>query len=370
MPRSSLLPDNQMLFSPALASTIGLEEAIFLQQLDSLTQGQAAKVQQGFDWFTLSRSALLDHFSFWNSADLHRISRNLVEKAVILVSSPPIHSCESFTFAFNESHRDNAHPHTTSRHTPRPDAPASRAVNIRGNWSPTEDILQLLQLNHQIPRQFALEQVDDFILYWKERGQASHAWENKFRSHVLAQWRRTQNQTRVTESQFEVSEPKALDRDWSPSEDALEILARNGVDDDFIQEAIPEFILYWRERGSAPKELNSRFIQHIRIQWARYTSAIKHSTEPTRIPPDWTPSRDVYDILRLSHIDRAFADELLPEFIVFWKDSNQLQTSWNSKFLQHVKYHWAKRHQLNTNLPGGKTRDRSLSDDLNDTSWA
>src|SRR6056300_450011 len=114
MPRSSLLPDNQMLFSPALASTIGLEEAIFLQQLDSLTQGQAAKVQQGFDWFTLSRSALLDHFSFWNSADLHRISRNLVEKAVILVSSPPIHSCESFTFAFNESHRDNAHPHTTS----------------------------------------------------------------------------------------------------------------------------------------------------------------------------------------------------------------------------------------------------------------
>ncbi|WP_438984222.1 DnaT-like ssDNA-binding domain-containing protein, partial [Aequoribacter sp.] len=126
---------------------------------------------------------------------------------------------------------------------------------------------------------------------------------------------------------------------------------------------------YWKERGSHPKELNSRFIQHIRLQWARYTSAIKHSTEPTRIPADWTPSSDVYDILKLSHIDANFANDLLPEFIVFWRDSNQLQTSWNSKFLQHVKYHWAKQHQLASEATSS-TRGRSLSEDLSDTSWA
>ncbi len=157
-------------------------------------------------------------------------------------------------------------------------------------------------------------------------------------------------------------------------------MARSRIDRDFIDQAVPEFILYWRERGAAPKELNSKFIQHIRIQWAKYSSSLEHSTEPTRIPGNWQPSEDVYDVLRMSHIDMDFARDLLPEFIVYWRDSNQAHLSWNSKFIQHVKYHWAKRHQLTQAdhshggqqgpHPAGRTRDRSLQDDLNDTSWA
>ena len=55
---------------------------------------------------------------------------------------------------------------------------------------------------------------------------------------------------------------------------------------------------------------------------------------------------------------------------------NQLHKSWNTKFLQHVKYNWAKRNALETHggqqgtRATGRTRDRSLSDDLNDRSWA
>ena len=172
----------------------------------------------------------------------------------------------------------------------------------------------------------------------------------------------------------------ALDNNWRPSADAMEIMARSGIDQSFIEQAIPEFILYWRERGAAPRELNSKFIQHIRIQWTRYCSSLEHSTEPRRIKDNWQPSQDVFDILKMSHIDEAFARSLLPEFIVYWKESNQTQTSWNSKFLQHVKYHWAKSHQIaqteqaNAGYQGpggtGRTRDRSLRDDLTDTSWA
>ena len=120
--------------------------------------------------------------------------------------------------------------------------------------------------------------------------------------------------------------------------------------------------------------------QHIRIQWAKYTSSLEHSTEPRRMQEKWQPARDVFDILQLSHIDHSFAQSLLPEFIVYWRDSNQAHTSWNSKFIQHVKYHWAKRHQLaqagskHEGQPGsgttGRTRDRSLEQDLTDTSWA
>ena len=160
----------------------------------------------------------------------------------------------------------------------------------------------------------------------------------------------------------------------------MEILTRAGVDGGFIAEAVPEFILYWRERGDAPKELNSRFIQHIRVQWAKYSSSLTHNTEPRRIPENWQPSEDVFDILRMSHIEPDFARSVLPEFIVYWRDSNQAHTSWNSKFIQHVKYHWAKRHQMEQagsshagqQGPGttGRTRDRSLEQDLTDTSWA
>jgi hypothetical protein len=160
----------------------------------------------------------------------------------------------------------------------------------------------------------------------------------------------------------------------------MEIMERGGIEREFIEEAIPEFILYWRERGAAPRELNSKFIQHIRIQWARYSSSLEHSTEPKRIMDNWQPTEDVFDILRMSHIDIDFARSLLPEFVVYWRDSNQTHTSWNSKFLQHVKYHWAKRHQIeqaghqNAGQQGsnstGRTRDRSLQDDLTDTSWA
>jgi hypothetical protein len=372
MPESSLVPERQLLFSPALAATIGLEEAILLQYLQSLFEHYGAQLRGGRAWLSVERSLLLRTLPFWNPVDLHRISRSLVDKGVLLIDSPPLHSAEQLLFAINEPAREAPHIQPAA---PRP---ARRgAAPLPPNWSPGEDLLQLLALNHDIPRQFALEQLEDFIYYWRERGEAGHAWENRFRQHVTSCWRRHQQSQGEA---FRPPEPGVLDGGWRPSADALEIMQRGGIDPEFIEQAIPEFILYWRERGAAPKELNSRFIQHIRIQWARYTSSLEHSTEPRRITDRWQPSGDVYDILRMSHIDTDFARSLLPEFLVYWKDSNQAHTSWNSKFLQHVKYHWAKRHQIEQAgqhhagqqgpHPTGRTRDRSLQEDLTDTSWA
>ncbi len=160
----------------------------------------------------------------------------------------------------------------------------------------------------------------------------------------------------------------------------MEIMLRDGIDPAFIEQTIPEFILYWRERGSTPEGLNSKFIQHIRMQWTRYSAGLARTTEPRPIAEDWQPDADVFDILAMAHIDAAFAKSLVPEFILYWRDSNQLHTSWNSKFLQHVKYQWARRHQLGStdssydgqsgSGAARSTRDRSLADDLSDTSWA
>ena len=370
----SLVPERQLVFSPGLAATIGLEEAILLQHLQALFEHCDADVRANRAWLRVERAYLLRTLPFWEPLDLHRITRSLVDKGVLLVESPPLHSAEVLVFAINE-------PAPAPRPLPvpaEPRAPTRRSpAPLPVHWSPSEDLLQLLAMNHKIPRQFALDQLEDFIFYWRERGETSHAWENKFRQHVTSNWRRHQQSQAEA---FRIPEKTRLDNDWRPSLDAMEIMERAGIDRDFIEEAIPEFILYWRERGAAPRELNSRFIQHIRIQWAKYTSSLEHSTEPKRIADDWQPSEDVFDILRMSHIDTGYALSLLPEFIVYWKDSNQAHTSWNSKFLQHVKYHWAKSHKIEQaghhhggqqgSHPTGRTRDRSLQDDLTDTSWA
>ncbi len=373
MSESSLVPEQQLVFSPALATTIGLEEAVLLQQLHSLFQHLPSRLREGYLWLSIERPTLLRQLPFWNAADLQRLLRSLIDKGVLLVEPTTLHSSERLTFALNEAapstQRTVAPP---PRPVPTPEAqPRRSASRLSGNWAPSEDLLQLLALNHSIPRQFALDQVEEFLGYWQERGEISHAWENKFRQRVISAWRR--------EQQVE-AERASLDRDWRPSQDAIDIMLRDGVDAKFIEEAIPEFILFWRERGEPPKELNSRFLQHIRLQWARYNN-LAAGGAPAPIQADWQPDRDVFDILRMSHIDEGFARGQLPEFIVYWRDSGQAHTSWNSKFLQHVKYQWARQHHMQQAGQGhdgaqsgshsaGRTRDRSLADDLNDTSWA
>ena len=252
MSDSSFIPERQLVFSPGLAATIGLEEAILLQHLAQLFEHQHPRIKGGYAWLTVERDALQHALPFWSAQDLHRISRSLADKGVVLIESPPLHSAEQLVFAINEP----VHPtrpavsHSAASapaHTP---APVRRSAGLLPvHWQPSEDLLQLLSLNHNIPRQFSLDQLEDFVFYWRERGETSHAWENKFRQHVVGNWRRHQQSEAAT---FKPTESLTLDNNWRPSLDAMEIMQRAQIDRDFIEQAIPEFILYWRERGAAP----------------------------------------------------------------------------------------------------------------------
>ena len=164
---------------------------------------------------------------------------------------------------------------------------------------------------------------------------------------------------------------------WLPSREALDILHRSGINPRFIEDAVPEFVLYWREKGMANSTWNSLFIQHVKKQWAKYTSALKYDTEPRRIPANWQPTPDVFDILRMANIDENFARSCIHEFVLYWKDSNQMHSSWNTKFLQHVKYCWANQHQLGGSpharqqlTTGQSTTNGSFVAKHTDRSWA
>ncbi|WP_027330351.1 DnaT-like ssDNA-binding domain-containing protein [Marinimicrobium agarilyticum] len=377
---SSLISEKPLLFSPSLAATIGLEEAILLSALNDVAHYLPGQYRQGHHWHRLEGAQLENLLPFWNDLDLQRVSKSLRDKGIILLDSAPYSESRQLHFAFNEGAHEQAgaSPQTPPSPPPGPSGPATGANRIGPGWQPDRELMRHIA-QHNIPEHFVREQLPEFIAYWRERGESHHAWGAKFLKHLLRQWREAQ-----TEHQSRRDHEAAMHSQWRPSRDALEVLVKHAnISLAFIEDAIPEFVLYWKERGDVGRTWNSKFIQHVKRQWLRYNAALEHDTEPRRIPEDWQPSRDVYDVLKLANIDLAFAQRQVPEFVLYWRDSNQVHSSWNTKFLQHVKFHWARQHALTTDNAqagqdarqqdsrrAGTTRDRSLVQDLTDRSWA
>ncbi|MGB4248924.1 MAG: DnaT-like ssDNA-binding domain-containing protein, partial [Pseudohongiellaceae bacterium] len=210
------------------------------------------------------------------------------------------------------------------------------ASYIPSNWQPGEDwIKQCRQQN--IPEAFVHQLVPGFVMYWRERRQARFSWGNAFYKYVLREWRQEQTRRGVSELDTEMS------TDWWPSAEAISILENAGISGTFIEDAIPEFVLYWRERGVTTGAWNTRFIEHIRRQWSKYSASIHHDTQPRRISDDWQPSPECFDILRMAEIDEEFARNKVSEFVLYWRDTNQVHASWNTRFLQFIKYQWSRR---------------------------
>ena len=104
----SLIPERQLLFSPVLAATIGLEEAILLQHLQQLFDHHNPQLRRGYAWLEIERAYLLRTLPFWTAEDLHRITRSLADKGVLLIDSPPLLTASHLVFAVNEPARTAA----------------------------------------------------------------------------------------------------------------------------------------------------------------------------------------------------------------------------------------------------------------------
>jgi hypothetical protein len=213
-----------------------------------------------------------------------------------------------------------------------------RAGLIAPNWQPdTEMLRQLAQFG--VTPEFIQQQIPEFVRYWRDRGEAHHSWDGRFQKHVQRVWREYELHGAKLRQNTGIAEG------WQPGPDAIEILERAGVNRAFIHDSVPEFVLYWRERGELSSTWDSKFLQHVRRQWAIFTAKLVNDPTPRPITADWQPSLDVYDILQMAAIDEVFARAQISEFVLYWLDSKQIHSSWNSKFLHHVKYRWARRHQ-------------------------
>jgi hypothetical protein len=363
------LPETPISFYPSLACELGVEEALMVSVLNSLLPYLNNEAQFGYLWYTLNDQQLNSIAPFWQAKDIQRICTNLREAGAIVVASAPFTQSQLLKFAFKAQITKSRAP--IARHAvPGPiDQPMTANLSASPNtiaphWQPDRDTLSQLA-QHNIPDTFALNHVSEFITYWRDRNEPARSWEAKFFNHIMHKWRDHQAQVKQR------PQVTLMDKDWRPSDDAMEILTIHaGIKCDFIEDAVPEFVLYWREQGTSSDNWNRRFRDHVNRQWARYNLALEHDPTPSRIAEGWRPSQDVYDVLRLANIDLQFAQSLVPEFVIYWRDSNQAHSSWNTRFLQYVKRRWAQRGAEGTSPQNSSTRELSLEALVTDRSWA
>lgn len=365
----SLIPEKPLVIFPSLAATIGLEEAVLLQVLGELMNHQASEPQGDYHWHRVSADQLQKLVPFWQLEDLQRVTFNLRDKGILLLASAPLAESGELRFALNQRSGETPAPVAT------PNPPARQSgKTIAPDWRPEEDVIrQLAQYN--IPHSFCEALIPEFVTYWKERGEPRYSWGSRFIKHVLRLWREQQTEDARR------GQETPMTRDWQPSRDAIDILTRQAdINSNFVEDAIPEFVLYWMERGEPSSTWNSRFIMHVKRQWARYTNTMERDTLPRPLAADWRPSEELFEVLALANIPRDFAERLVPEFVLYWRDSGQIYGSWNTKFLQQVKREWSRQPSANyREAPHGQqqrphrpdsTRSRALIDELQDRSWA
>lgn len=347
---SSLIPERPLVISPTLAATIGLNEAVLLQVLADLIHHQPGLVRQQCKWVELSDSQLANALPFWTAGDISNVTRSLIGLGLLLRDPGPA-ARDTYLYAFDErvaasvvppaarppglrttGLRENASPSGFSSGS------SSGSTYMDANWQPGPDCIRQCR-QHNIPEAFIQSLLPAFVQYWRDRGTAEFSWGNKFCKHALWEWRNEQSR------QGAIDSAQVMSADWWPSSDALEILENAGINRAFIEDAVPEFILYWRERDEKAGAWNTKFIDHIRRQWARFSASFGVDDVPRPIVENWRPSPECFDILQLAEIDEEYARDKVPEFILYWKDSGQARASWNTVFLQFIKHDWARRLQ-------------------------
>ena len=297
---------NKIFFSPEIASSLGLEEAIILSLIESYSS-------------KLNEKNLFEKLNFLPQEKI----KNALSKLLVLELIEKLNS----EFVLKNNIKTNS--------------------ETKNNNSE----LKLKISNDVLSQAKSLGMTEEFIKFQSNIFKASNKnlesdFKTNFRllKHLIKAWRQVEKKERTE------AEKVLIEKDWAPSEDVMSILESADMDSGFVRKCIPEFIVYWTEKQFKSNEWNSIFIGHVRRQWARYKNIIEDNVSPKKMPQDWVPNQNCLDVLKLARIDEKFAKDQIPEFKIYWLDSNQVMTSWNSKFIQHVKYKWFKNNSKSSGI--------------------
>jgi hypothetical protein len=164
----------------------------------------------------------------------------------------------------------------------------------------------------------------------------------------------------------------AMVSNWVPSSDCIALARRRciGVPDlqhDFVEDAIPEFILYWRGRPSVfmdPGKWDTTFLKHVAKQWEIFRAALNNPNSlPRPLPADFYPSEKTIADLAVAGMDEEGMLGSLDRFKRYHLEKGELSCTWHYRFHQ-----WALDDQLrylSKNIPiEQKLTDRSWAEDV------
>ncbi|RZA05203.1 MAG: hypothetical protein EOO68_07040 [Moraxellaceae bacterium] len=250
IPPNSWVPERPLVVSVELAKLLGLEEATLLTLLHEAARFAPIQQRPGGQSYVLDESIVGQLMPFWQPLDVQRLLANLKAKGVLFLASAPYVQSRQIIYSFVARSQLNQLNSTYAEVSAKP----SSALNyLAPGWQPDSDTLSRIhQLN--IPEDFALSQVGEFVLYWRERNEPARAWGSKFLKHVLARWREQETKQAVKQRQ------KPIHFDWRPSQEVIHALMNSaGIDAKKIDELIPKFVHYWLMHGGAPDNWNLEF---------------------------------------------------------------------------------------------------------------
>ena len=319
------MTDNFLSFSKDAAKTLGLSEAVVLETIRTKIQSQNNQF--------IELDSILKETIFWDE-----------KKTITLISKLQLRGLVNFDKDKKRISLILSKKKIKDTNVDKKGFGERTESFMEKNWEPDAALIDQAS-EYGISKSFVLSQLDDFIHLHREKSDTSYSWGVKFLRFVIKKWRSQEI------SDIKQLKRKPIDQSWQPDEEAIEILTKAGISKEFIKNEIPEFILYWGEKGDVSDTWNSKFIGQVRRQWAKTQHLIDNSELPEPISSDWKPNQDFYEVLALTEIDKTFADSVLNEFILYWKETGQAHNSWNSKFFQHVKYQWQRQQGFNQSQP-------------------
>ena len=211
------------------------------------------------------------------------------------------------------------------------------------NFYPSEDLVKQA-CNLGIEEDFLGDQLPSFNLFWKGKDLKPHLKESKFLQYALKNWREKEK------IEYQESKKVLIDNNWQPSEDARSILKGLEIDDSFIENLLPEFILFWKEKRIKSNSWNSTFLNHAKKQWARKNFKLDSDKEDQPMSKDWLPSEDCIKVLEVTNIPVDFIESKIPEFRLYWIDAGEISPNWNNKFINFIKNSWKKDSKKSSNI--------------------
>lgn len=143
---------------------------------------QQSTVDQGENWGNIGETLGKD-FSFTNAQE----GKGKERKGKGMEEEAPQAACASPTLTTDAPEAIEEAPKAPQATEATKTTKAKAKRRIDADWTPAETTYALLE-KHGIPRSFAESCIDEFRLYWQERGESRTGWEATFVNNAKRQW--------------------------------------------------------------------------------------------------------------------------------------------------------------------------------------